>query len=231
MRKSAPFQIASKLRGTPTDNGFKQVQIAYLAVISNLERLVTRYLCKSDCWQTLGLAKQRLALWPLTDKFNFHVNKQWRINDFRVQRVKVFLPSFYPWCHSREKMYQALSRFIILQVTGSWVRAWERGYRWITFFQTPVQLAWGSLNQATCYYQVMKWTQYPKPQFTTVYTHIVPTKKERFVWSWPQSDMWPSAQTTNSSPITDTLEATGWTQRTNYNAVCGLTQSHLGNAT
>ena len=40
MRKSAPFRIAEKLRGTPTDNGFKQVQIAYLAVISNLERLV-----------------------------------------------------------------------------------------------------------------------------------------------------------------------------------------------
>ena len=39
MRKSAPFQIAGKLRGTHTDNGFKRVQIAYLAVISNLERL------------------------------------------------------------------------------------------------------------------------------------------------------------------------------------------------
>ena len=65
MRKSALFQTAGKLQGTPTDNGFKQVQIAYLAVISNLERLVplvTCYLCKSDCWQTLGLAKQRLAL-------------------------------------------------------------------------------------------------------------------------------------------------------------------------
>ena len=40
MRKSAPFQIAGKLRYTPTDNGFKQVQIAYLAVISNLDELV-----------------------------------------------------------------------------------------------------------------------------------------------------------------------------------------------
>ena len=38
--KTALFQIAGKLRGTPTDNGFKQVEIAYLAVISNLERLV-----------------------------------------------------------------------------------------------------------------------------------------------------------------------------------------------
>ena len=40
MRKSAPFQIAGKLQYTPTDNGFKEVQIAYLAVISNLDRLV-----------------------------------------------------------------------------------------------------------------------------------------------------------------------------------------------
>ena len=40
MRKSAPFQIAGKLRGTLTDNGFKQVQIAYLAVINNLSKLV-----------------------------------------------------------------------------------------------------------------------------------------------------------------------------------------------
>ena len=40
MRKSAPFQIACKLRGTLTDNGFKQVQIAYLAVINNLGKLV-----------------------------------------------------------------------------------------------------------------------------------------------------------------------------------------------
>ena len=40
MRKLAPFQLAGKLRGTPTDNGFEQVQIAYLAVISNLDKLV-----------------------------------------------------------------------------------------------------------------------------------------------------------------------------------------------
>ena len=32
-----PFQIAGKLRGTCTDKGFKQVPIAYLAVISNLD--------------------------------------------------------------------------------------------------------------------------------------------------------------------------------------------------
>ena len=41
---------------------------------------------------------------------------------------KVFLPPFYPWHHLREEMYQALSRFTVLHVTGSWARAWERGY-------------------------------------------------------------------------------------------------------
>ena len=40
MRKSAPFQIAGKLRGTLADNSFKRVQIAYLAVISNFDKLV-----------------------------------------------------------------------------------------------------------------------------------------------------------------------------------------------
>ena len=40
MRKSAPFQIAGKLRGTLTDNSFKRVQIAYLGVIGNLDKLV-----------------------------------------------------------------------------------------------------------------------------------------------------------------------------------------------
>ena len=35
-----PFQIVGKLRYTPVDNGFKQVQIAFLAVISNLDILV-----------------------------------------------------------------------------------------------------------------------------------------------------------------------------------------------
>ena len=39
MTKSISFHIAGKLQGTPTDNGFKQVQIAYLAVISNLGKL------------------------------------------------------------------------------------------------------------------------------------------------------------------------------------------------
>ena len=39
MRKLVPFQIAGKLQCTPTYNGFKQVQITYLAVISNLDKL------------------------------------------------------------------------------------------------------------------------------------------------------------------------------------------------
>ena len=43
--------------------------------------------------------------------------------------IKVFLPSFYPWRHSREKMYQALSHFTVLQATGSWARAWKWGYK------------------------------------------------------------------------------------------------------
>ena len=39
MRKSAPFQIAGKLRCIAPGNGFKQVQIAYLAVITYLDKL------------------------------------------------------------------------------------------------------------------------------------------------------------------------------------------------
>ena len=35
--------------------------------------------------------------------------------------IKPFLPSFLSWWHSREKRYQALSRFSILQATESWV--------------------------------------------------------------------------------------------------------------
>ena len=35
MKKSMPFHVAGKLQCTATDNGFKQVKIAYLAVISN----------------------------------------------------------------------------------------------------------------------------------------------------------------------------------------------------
>jgi len=40
MRKSAQFQIAGKLQGTLADNRFKRVQIAYLGVISNFDKLV-----------------------------------------------------------------------------------------------------------------------------------------------------------------------------------------------
>ena len=39
VRKSAPFRSASKLRCKAADNGFKQVQFAYLAVISYLDKL------------------------------------------------------------------------------------------------------------------------------------------------------------------------------------------------
>ena len=40
MRKSAPFQITGKLRYINADNNFKQVQKAYLALISYLDKLV-----------------------------------------------------------------------------------------------------------------------------------------------------------------------------------------------
>ena len=40
VRKSAPFRIHGKLRRKATANGFKQVHIAYLAVISYLDKLV-----------------------------------------------------------------------------------------------------------------------------------------------------------------------------------------------
>ena len=40
MRKLVPLQIAGKLQYTPTDNRFKKVQVAYMAVISDLDKLV-----------------------------------------------------------------------------------------------------------------------------------------------------------------------------------------------
>ena len=40
VRKSAPFRIPGKLRCKTTANGLKQVQIAYLAVISYVDKLV-----------------------------------------------------------------------------------------------------------------------------------------------------------------------------------------------
>ena len=30
---------------------------------------------------------------------------------------------------SCKEMYQALSRFTVLQATGNWARAWEQGYK------------------------------------------------------------------------------------------------------
>ena len=45
---------------------------------------------------------------------------QQQFSHARPRSIKVFLPAFYPWRHSREKMYQALSCFSILQVTESW---------------------------------------------------------------------------------------------------------------
>ena len=38
--KIGTVSTAGQLLGTPTDYGFKKVQIAYLAVISNLDKLV-----------------------------------------------------------------------------------------------------------------------------------------------------------------------------------------------
>ena len=65
MRKLVPFQIAGKLRYAPTDKGFKQLQIAYLVVISNLEKLV----------QPSFVLPMQIR--PLTsDNFNFRVNKR-----------------------------------------------------------------------------------------------------------------------------------------------------------
>ena len=46
----------------------------------------------------------------------------------RPRSIKAFLLPFYPRRHSCEEMYQALSRFTILQAMGSWAGAWERGY-------------------------------------------------------------------------------------------------------
>ena len=60
MRISAPFQIAGKLRGTLTDNGSKQVEITYLAVISNLDKLLAN--------QTAGKPKVLLS-----NAWHFHL--------------------------------------------------------------------------------------------------------------------------------------------------------------
>ena len=54
-------------------------------------------------------------------------NTQQQFSRARPRSIKAFLPPFYLWCHSCEEMYQALSRFTVLQVMGSWAGAWERG--------------------------------------------------------------------------------------------------------
>ena len=73
MRKSATFQIAGKLQYTPIDNGFKQVEIAYLAVISNLDKLVHPLLLAIYANHVAGkaspgLAKQCLSLCITSDR-------------------------------------------------------------------------------------------------------------------------------------------------------------------
>ena len=60
-----PFQIAGKLRYVPTDKGFKQLQIAYLVVIRNLEKLV----------QPSSVLPMQIRLLT-SDNFNFRVNKR-----------------------------------------------------------------------------------------------------------------------------------------------------------
>ena len=54
-RKSAPFQITGKLRCIHTDNGFKQVQKAYLALISYLDKLV-----HPSCMQSVQTSPQAI---------------------------------------------------------------------------------------------------------------------------------------------------------------------------
>jgi len=58
VRKSAPFRIAGKLRS----NGFKQVQIAYLAVISYLDKLVQPSYTLSTQISPLAMPRASLAM-------------------------------------------------------------------------------------------------------------------------------------------------------------------------
>ena len=51
-------------------------------------------------------------------------------------------------CHSREKMYQALSRITVLRVTGSWARAWEQGYILASFQALRPRMSLGYLLRA-----------------------------------------------------------------------------------
>ena len=57
MRKSALFQIAGKLRGTPTDNGFKQVDIAYLAKVTDSLLGTNCYSQEADCALVLSIMR------------------------------------------------------------------------------------------------------------------------------------------------------------------------------
>ena len=61
MRKSALFRIAGKLRCKAADNGFKQVQIAYLALISYLDKLVQPSYTLSMQISPLGLPRAVLG--------------------------------------------------------------------------------------------------------------------------------------------------------------------------
>ena len=63
----------------------------------------------------------------------------------RPRSIKAFLLPFYPWRHSREEMYQALSCFTVLQATGSWAGAWERGYMKLTQGFTQKFVLWSML--------------------------------------------------------------------------------------
>ena len=61
MRKSAPFRIAGQLRCKAADNGFKQVQIAYLALISYLDKQVQPSYTLSMQISPLGLPRAVLG--------------------------------------------------------------------------------------------------------------------------------------------------------------------------
>ena len=82
-KKSTPLQIAGKLQCAPTDNGFNKILPSCDKQSDKLvQPIVTRYLCKSGCWQSPGLAKQCLS-------FDLHVNERWHVNNFDVQSVKI----------------------------------------------------------------------------------------------------------------------------------------------
>ena len=79
--KSAPFQSAGKWQ-EPRVNGFKQVQIAYLAVIRYLDKLVQPSYALFAQIRPLATPRQRLTLWPPGGSGDYAtpvtVNWQWR---------------------------------------------------------------------------------------------------------------------------------------------------------